>query len=133
MRIIKKNTKNSIIEIIFTFVIFILLDSLYLSLMRDYFDNQIQIIQGTKINLKIYPAIICYIALVFGLYYFIISKNNSILDAFLLGIVIYSVYETTNLALINKWTIKTAIIDTLWGGILFLLTTFLIYYFIQKV
>lgn len=133
MRIIKKNTNNSIIEIIFTFVIFILLDSLYLSLMRDYFDNQIQIIQGTKINLKIYPAIICYIALVFGLYYFIISKNNSILDAFLLGIVIYSVYETTNLALINKWTIKTAIIDTLWGGILFLLTTFLIYYFIQKV
>jgi len=133
MRIIKKNTKNSIIEIIFTFVIFILLDSLYLSLMRDYFDNQIQIIQGTKINLKIYPAIICYIALVFGLYYFIISKNNSILDAFLLGIVIYSVYETTNLALINKWTIKTAIIDTLWGGILFSLTTFLIYYFIQKV
>jgi uncharacterized membrane protein len=101
--------------------------------MRDYFDNQIQIIQGTKINLKIYPAIICYIALVFGLYYFIISKNNSILDAFLLGIVIYSVYETTNLALINKWTIKTAIIDTLWGGILFSLTTFLIYYFIQKV
>lgn len=133
MRIIKKNTKNSIIEIIFTFVIFILLDSLYLSLMRDYFDNQIQIIQGTKIYLKIYPAIICYIALVFGLYYFIISKNNSILDAFLLGIVIYSVYETTNLALINKWTIKTAIIDTLWGGILFSLTTFLIYYFIQKV
>lgn len=115
------------LTILSTFIIFILLDSIYLFSMKDYFNNQIKIIQGNKIKMKIYPAIICYIALVFGLYYFIISKKRSIMDAFILGIVIYSVYETTNLALFDKWSIKTALIDTLWGGILFSLTTFAIY------
>jgi len=120
------------IKIIFTFVIFILLDSIYLSLMREYFDNQIKIIQGTTINFKLYPAIICYLSLVFGLYYFIIMNNKSIFDAFILGIVIYSVYETTNLALFNKWRNQTAIIDTLWGGILYSLTTLIIYSLFSK-
>ena len=32
----------------------------------------------------------------------------------------------TNYALLDKWNIKTGVIDTLWGGVLFALTTFLI-------
>ena len=37
------------------------------------------------------------------------------------------VYETTNKAIFNKWTWSTVLIDGLWGGILFGLTTFLTY------
>jgi uncharacterized membrane protein len=58
--------------------------------------------------------------------YPIIKPNKSIIEAFLLGLVIYGVYETTNYALLEKWSLKTVIIDTLWGGILFALTTFII-------
>jgi len=46
---------------------------------------------------------------------------------FLLGIIIYSVYDLTSLALLKNWSVKTAIIDTLWGGILFTLTTLAVY------
>jgi uncharacterized membrane protein len=69
------------------------------------------------------------IFLILGLYYFIIKPNRSIKDAFLLGLVIYGVYEGTNYALFNNWSEYIVIIDTLWGGILFALTTFIIKYF----
>ena len=69
---------------------------------------------------------LCYIFLIFGINYFIIGPNRSIQDAFLLGIVIYGVFETTSKALFAKWSWITVIIDTLWGGILFALTTYIV-------
>jgi len=50
-----------------------------------------------------------------------------VFDAFLLGVFVYGVYETTSLALLRKWRPTTVLIDTLWGGILFALTTYLTY------
>jgi len=99
--------------------------------MKDYFDKQIYMVQGASIKMNIYATIFCYIALVFGLYYFIIKDRRSLFDAFLLGIVIYAVYDLTNLALLKNWTTKTAIIDILWGGILFTLTSALVYQIIN--
>ena len=34
------------------------------------------------------------------------------------------VFETTNLAIFKKWDPIIGFIDTIWGGILFLLTTY---------
>jgi uncharacterized membrane protein len=76
-------------------------------------------IQGTQMTINIYGGIICYMFLVLGMYYFIIMPKKSIMDAFLLVIVIYGVYEFTNLALFKKWSLYTCFIDTIWGGILF--------------
>ncbi len=71
-------------------------------------------------------AALCYILLIIGINYFIIKPRRSVSDAFLLGIVIYGVYETTNLALFKNWSILTVIIDTLWGGLLFAATTYIV-------
>ena len=46
--------------------------------------------------------------------------------SFLLGLVTYGVYDFTNLALLSKWQLFTAVTDTLWGGTLFYLTTVLV-------
>ena len=75
-----------------------------------------------KINL--FGVVICYIFLIIGINYFIIKQNRSIQDAFLLGLIIYATFDFTNLALFDNWSIFTAIIDSLWGGILFASTTF---------
>ena len=45
----------------------------------------------------------------------------------IVAIVIYGVFESVNLALFNKWKVIPAIVDTLWGGILFYLTTWFYY------
>jgi uncharacterized membrane protein len=104
-------------------IVFVCLDAVYLNFMKDYFNNQVQIIQGTKIQFNLLAALICYIFLIYGLNYFIIRPRKSPSDAFLLGLVIYGTYETTNWAIFTKWSPLSVIMDTLWGGILFASTT----------
>lgn len=106
-------------------ILFIAIDMIYLNLMKNYFSKQIQSVQGSPIKMRVLGAAICYIFLIIGLNYFIIKPNRSVSDAFLLGMVIYGVYETTNYALLSKWSMLTVILDTLWGGVLFAVTTYL--------
>jgi uncharacterized membrane protein len=106
-------------------ILFIAIDMIYLNLMKNYFSKQIQSVQGSPIKMRVLGAAICYIFLIIGLNYFIIKPNRSVSDAFLFGIVIYGVYETTNYALLSKWSMLTVILDTLWGGVLFAVTTYL--------
>jgi uncharacterized membrane protein len=107
-------------------IIFVLLDYIYLGLMKGYFEKQVQLVQGSPLKVNLLGAIICYIFLITGLNYFIIKPNRSITDAFLFGLVIYAVYETTNVALFTKWSWLTVIMDSLWGGVLFALTTYIV-------
>ena len=112
--------------ILLSALLLISIDAVYLYSIKNIFTKQISSIQGSPLQMNIYGAIVCYIFLVFGLNYFILNDNKSVMDAFILGIVIYGVYETTNLALFKKWSINVALLDTLWGGILFALTTYII-------
>jgi uncharacterized membrane protein len=107
-------------------IVFIVTDFIYLNLMKDYFDKQIQSVQGSIPKMNYLGAALCYIFLIVGINYFIIKPKKSVSDAFLLGIIIYGVYETTNYALLKNWSILTVIIDTLWGGTLFAITTYIV-------
>jgi len=78
-------------------------------------------------KVKWLPAIVCYFFLIFGLNYFILRTHRPVLDAFILGLVIYGVYDMTNLALFKKWNWRLACMDTLWGGVLMALTTAIVY------
>jgi uncharacterized membrane protein len=113
--------------LLLTLIVFLSLDFVFLYSMSSMFNKQIVAVQGSPVVFDVYAAALCYIALIFGIYYFIIREKKSILEAFYLGVIIYAVYETTTLALLKNWTYKTAIIDTTWGGILFALTTFIVY------
>ena len=114
-------------EILLISIILVVVDASYLYSMKHFFNSQIKLIQGADIKMNIYAAILCYIALVYGLYYFIIKDKRPLTDAFIFGIVIYAVYELTTMALLKKWSWKTVALDTLWGGILFTITTYLVY------
>jgi len=107
----------------------LLLDAVYLMIMKDTFKKQIELIQKSPLELNMYAGAVCYIALAIGLYYFIIKDKKPVRDAFLLGLVIYTVYETTTMALFKDWQLKNAVIDSIWGGVLFATITQLLYYF----
>jgi len=115
-----------------TMIVLLSLDFSFLYIMRSVFNQQIIAVQGSPIVFNVYGTILSYVAIVFGLYYFIIREKKSILDAFLLGFVIYAVYETTNLALLKNWSYKTAVIDMVWGGTLFALTTYIVFFIKQR-
>ena len=117
---------NNRAKLLISAILFVVLDSIYLNLIKDYFSKQINLVQKSPIKLDFLAILLCYIFLIFGINYFIIQPNRSIQDAFILGIIIYGVYELTNKALLTKWSWLTVIMDTLWGGILFALTTYII-------
>ena len=54
----------------------ITLDSIYLQIVQNAYYNQLLQIQGSPLSIKLIPAILCYVLLVFGLNYFIISKKR---------------------------------------------------------
>lgn len=111
---------------IITAILILLLDFIYLTAIKKYFNYQIRIIQGSDIKINYIGAILSYVFIIFGINYFIIKDKRSVFDAFLLGLVIYTIYEATNLALFKNWKLLTVLIDSIWGGILFALTTFII-------
>lgn len=94
-----------------------------------FINNKIYADQFLKINGSSYSgvkvllfAILCYLTLAFGIYYFAV-KQNSYLNSIILGFVVYGVYNFTNLAVLKKYEIKTAAIDITWGTTLFFLVT----------
>ena len=112
-------------DIILLAVILVLVDAGFLYLMSNNFQNMVKKIQGSPLKMNLYATLACYIVLVSSLYYFVIYKKGSYLDAFLLGFFIYAVYETTNMAIFKDWSISVGLIDLTWGGFLFLITTYL--------
>ena len=115
------------VKLLIAAILFVSIDYLYLSNVKGYFDKQLIRIQNEPVKLNLSAAILCYIFLIVGLYYFVLKNNRPVIDAVILGLVIYMVYETTNKAIISKWDWTTVLIDGVWGGILFGLTTYLTY------
>ena len=115
--------KASISSLLITTIVFLGLDSIYLFTMRDFFNKVVHRVQGSPLQINLVGAILCYATLVAGLFYFILRTNASLMDAFLLGLFVYGVYETTTYALLKNWSFKAVILDTTWGGILFALSS----------
>ena len=114
-------------EIALAGVILLLLDAAYITLTKSLWNIQIASIQRVSMQIRILGAIVCYTLLILGLYYFILKTRRSPLDAFLLGLLVYGVFDSTNYAMFKKWDWKIAMMDTLWGGTVFAMTTYLVY------
>lgn len=124
---------NVIRNIALLALIILTLDYIYLGgILKDPFMKMVKKIQKkeSKVN-YIYTAVV-YIFIITGIHYFIIMEKRSAWDAFLLGVIIYGIFDFTNLAIFNDYSLSLAIHDTLWGGTLFFLTTLIFDFIIHK-
>ena len=121
------------IKIIKSILIFFILDMVYINyIIKTPFSDMMFRIQGSKMSVKMLSALLCYIVLFYVFYYFILSKKfesnyQQIKEAFILGFCIYAIYDLTNHATIKEWSYSIVLIDSVWGGILFALTAYLIH------
>jgi uncharacterized membrane protein len=99
------------------------IDLIYLKFIGPIFGKMVQNIQGSPMKIRLYSAAVAYFLLTLGITHFIVIPNKSILEAALLGLVIYGVYDFTNHATINKYTLKMSIQDSIWGATVCALTT----------
>lgn len=117
---------NNIKSFIVIMILYLIIDLPVIGYLNSkmYLDN-FEKITGEKTNFKKIPAIIAYLILSLSVYYFIIKRSNNIsVDSAMLGFVIYGIYNATNLATLNNYSVKVSIVDTLWGSFLtFLIST----------
>jgi uncharacterized membrane protein len=115
----------NIVNIIKLTLILLVLDAIYLFSTRGFAKKVIGSIQNTPLELKPFPTFLVYVFIVSLIYKFIIEKNASLYEAFLLGILTYGIYDLTNMATLKNWSPMFALMDTLWGGILFTLSVWI--------
>jgi len=107
---------------IFASILLFVLDMIYFKINDRMLHNQIINVQRVVLQPNYTAILITYLFLFFTINYYIIRPHRDINEAFLLGFLIYGIYEFTNKSIFKKWEWMTAIMDTLWGGILFALT-----------
>lgn len=108
-------------------VIFLAVDGLWLYAMKDLFGGMIRRIQSSDVSIRPIPALATYMVMTLGLYHFIIKKRQSPWQAVILGFFAYAIYEGTNYSIFNDWDIRVAVYDSLWGGTLFGIVTYVFY------
>jgi uncharacterized membrane protein len=97
-------------------VLFVLTDSIWL-LTGGKISLQIhQKIQGSPVVFRYGAAIVVYLAMIY-----LLSLAVSAAHAFTIGFCTYAVYDFTNYALLKDYDLSFAVMDTIWGGILFAL------------
>ena len=112
---------------IIIYVYYILLDGAMIFLYTGKaFGSMIKNIQnGSPMKTRMIPGIICFFVLAFGYTYFILPRirdeaiiQDSLKYGAVFGLVVYAVYDLTNLSTFGKYETTTAIVDILWGGVL---------------
>ena len=120
-------------------LVLLLLDFIWIKLyMGKKYELLINKIQNNPMNTRLIFALFAYLLMLLGLYIFVlpnIRKSHKFADSikygFLFGIVVYGIYDMTCAAIFNKWDIKLALLDTLWGGFVFFISAYIGSFFLK--
>tara|TARA_B100000035_G_C20920036_1_gene518072 strand:- start:8 stop:382 length:375 start_codon:yes stop_codon:yes gene_type:complete len=109
-------------------IIVLILDFIVLKMLGfgSIFLDMLTKIQNKKSNVKPLGFILSYLVVIFQIYYFVIEKKFTLIESFLLGFTSYAIFDLTNYTLLNKYNFKIGLIDSIWGGILYTLTNYIV-------
>jgi uncharacterized membrane protein len=103
-------------------VIMLVIDGFYLAFTSKPFVQMIERIQNLKVSIRWAGAAASYLCMALLLVLFAIQRKITRIETFLLGFLSYGIYDSVNYALFAKWDALVAIQDSIWGGLLFVLT-----------
>ena len=117
-------TSNSIYAYPLTLILFVAIDMVWLlGAGRPFYVAEIGGMMRANPNLP--AALAFYLIYALGLVFFVISgavagaaAPQALWQGALLGLMAYGTYDLTNLAVINGFTLKIALIDLVWGSVL---------------
>ena len=115
-------------------VVLLVIDITWLKLLEKFWMKIIPEIQGSPMRVRTISAFVVYLLLAFGIWVFVYhpERFSKLERAFLLGLVIYGVFDATNYALFDKYPLWMAMVDGLWGGVLCLLVAYSIDKLLKK-
>ena len=124
-----------------TIIVFIVVDVPYLYLNLDLYKKTTLAISGKGYTNRYYSALIVYVALAFGLLVLVIpristtkdtSLKQRIMDSIMyggaFGVASYATFDFTMHFMFEKWDLGVSIMDSIWGGVLCSIVSFIISY-----
>jgi len=116
--------KTIILLYLITFVIFFLIDMVWLGLIaKGFYRKHLGEMLSSKVNWA--AAILFYLLFIFGLVVFVVrpgviqnSPLNALLLGALLGLICYATYDLTNQATMKNWPFVVTVVDMIWGTVL---------------
>lgn len=122
---VSKNPKCYLSALLITIACFAALDGFYIGVLgRNHWSQQIQSMNHSKkTNIRWFPAIIAYILMIAAILLFVVKISENpwwgLLWGALLGLIVYGIFNFTNLAIFTNYQWTSALIDTSWGILLF--------------
>ena len=106
--------------------LFLLLDLTWIGVvMKGFYDAELGVLvrrDGAALAPRWGAATLVYLLIPAGIVTFVsphLNQSSSIMQAVgwgaVFGLVLYGVYDLTNLAVLDKWTWRVTIVDVLWG------------------
>jgi len=128
-------------SLITSLIVFILLDYLWYGVIyKAKYNEIITKIQAVDLEYRYSSSLIVYLIMSLSIIIWVIPKIKEIPDKSdkeilkasikyggLMGITIYGVYNFSNYAVFRHWSLETGLVDTLWGGFLTSIVTYIIY------
>ena len=130
-----------IIKFILCMILSFVVDLPYLYINADLFKKKTMEISGKDYpKNRLYSAVLVYIAIALGIMVFVLPKidttkttmvrlNDSLLYGGLFGMISYAIFDFTTHFMYEGWSIYVSIMDTLWGGLLCAIVSFIISYY----
>jgi uncharacterized membrane protein len=98
----------------------------------------IEKVQKTSLSINFIGALLSYLTLLCGLFFFSIpmiesklKKDNLLILCILygggLGILMYGMFNTTNIGIFKNYDYKIALLDTFWGFMIFTMSSYLFF------
>ena len=106
-------------------VIMLLLDAFWLSIITKPFLKMTKDIQKSNVKIRKYSVVFTYMSMILLYTTVFPDKQLDLKKAFLVGLSCYAVFEFTNLSIFTNYKLDIAIMDTVWGGVLFALVNFI--------
>jgi uncharacterized membrane protein len=112
-----------------TIIVLLILDGIWLGLIAtSFYKNELGALarrDGGVLTPIWSAALVVYLALALGIVWFVlprVSAANPLMSAalwgFAFGIITYGVYDMTNLATLAGYSLRLALVDMLWGGVI---------------
>jgi len=134
---------NKVLIYILTIIVFIVVDAPYLYINADLYKNRTLAISGKTYTKRYYSALLVYLALALGIFVLVIPniKNtstsnpklqdrlyNSVFYGGIFGLASYATFDFTMHFMFEKWDLGVSIMDSIWGGVLCSIVSFIISY-----
>jgi uncharacterized membrane protein len=118
--------QQTITQILAIIVTMIVLDIAWLTATSATTRPMFAALQGQPLRIRWIPTLAVYAIMVASLWYFAVSPSTNITDAAgrgaALGFSMYGLYDLTNYATLERYTLDFALTDIIWGTFLFTVT-----------